>query len=670
MCGITGFLSVSPIPAASIARMNDLVRHRGPDDEGFLLFRSPESPALVCGGPDTPDESYRSRLSYSPADTIAAHVALPVTLALGHRRLSIIDLHVTGHQPMCTPDRRYWIVYNGEIYNYVELRAELESLGYRFHSHSDTEVVLAAYACWGKECLHRFNGMWAFAIYDTLRKDLFLARDRFGIKPLYYWIAPDGSFCFGSEIKQFTAFPGWTASINAKTAYDYLVWGVIDHTDQTLFSRVHQLGPGHCIHIASLQVFAGADGRVPTTQWYELLPEEVQGSFDDAADMFRQRFEDAVRQHLRADVAVGSCLSGGLDSSSIVCVMNRLLREQDASHLQMSFSACSTDKRIDERKWIDEVVKATGVQPHYVYPEVDKLFKESPSITWHQDEPFGSTSTYAQWNVFRLAAENGVKVMLDGQGADEQLAGYHPYFGARFSALLRAGRLLQLWKEIQQTKRAHGYSELRAMMYLADTLLPEIIKQPLRAYAGRTYSKPSWLNLSMLNVEPTNPITRSGAVMNSIRSMSMAQLTCNNLQMLLHWEDRSSMAHSVESRVPFLDHRLVEFVVGLPDEYKLSEGVTKRVLRSAMSGILPVPIRDRMDKIGFATPEEVWMRGPAADMFRKKMQHAVDVSNGILNAECFDMMEAVIGGKERFTFMPWRAINFGEWIDTFSVKTR
>ncbi|HEX7649639.1 MAG TPA: hypothetical protein VF450_19745, partial [Noviherbaspirillum sp.] len=185
--------------------MNDLVRHRGPDDEGFLLFRSPESPALVCGGPDTPDESYRSRLSYSPADTIAAHVALPVTLALGHRRLSIIDLHVTGHQPMCTPDRRYWIVYNGEIYNYVELRAELESLGYRFHSHSDTEVVLAAYACWGKECLHRFNGMWAFAIYDTLRKDLFLARDRFGIKPLYYWIAPDGSFCFGSEIKQFTA---------------------------------------------------------------------------------------------------------------------------------------------------------------------------------------------------------------------------------------------------------------------------------------------------------------------------------------------------------------------------------------------------------------------------------------------------------------------------------
>ena len=669
MCGISGFISAKPIPAEPISRMCDLIRHRGPDDEGFLLFQSPMSQPILCAGPDTPQENFRARLPYSPVRTIAECQDVPVTLALGHRRLAIVDLTPNGHQPMCTPDQRYWIVYNGEIYNYIELRAELEALGHQFQSHCDTEILLAAYANWGPQCLHRFNGMWAFAIYDTHRKELFLARDRFGIKPLYYWVAPDGSFCFGSEIKQFTAFPGWAALLNPNAAYDFLVWGMIDHTDQTLFSRVHQLSPGHFMCVNALQVTGGADGRIASTKWYELHEERVEGTFDDAARMFRDRFTDAVRLHLRADVAVGSCLSGGLDSSSIVCVIHRLLREQGATQLQMSFSACADDERVDERHWIDEVVKTTGVDAHYVYPKLDMLFQESPAITWHQDEPFGSSSTYAQWNVFRLAADNGVKVMLDGQGADEQLAGYHPYFGARFAALLRSGQLLGLWREIQQTKRVHGYSELHAMMFMADALLPEAIKQPLRACAGRTYSRPSWLNTALLGVEPSNPLTRSGASMNSIRSMSRAQLTTNNLQMLLHWEDRSSMAHSVESRVPFLDYRLVEFVLGLPDDFKLSNGVTKRVLRAGMSGILPAKIRDRMDKIGFATPEEVWLRDHAPGLFRKKMKHAVEVSGGILGPACFDMLEDMIGGKRRFNFLPWRVINFGEWVETFSVAT-
>ena len=669
MCGISGFISARPVPAKPILRMNDLIRHRGPDDEGFLLLRSPVSRPIVCGGPDTPKESFTAGLPYAPAQTIAGCEDVPVTLAFGHRRLAIIDPTPNGHQPMCSPDRRYWIVYNGEIYNHIELRADLEALGHRFHSHCDTEVLLAAYASWGPQCLHRFNGMWAFAIYDAHRKELFLARDRFGIKPLYYTVAPDGSFCFGSEIKQFTALPAWTASLNPHAGYDYLVWGMIDHTDQTLFSRVYQLGAGHFMRINALRPDARNDGRVASTPWYALHEEHVGGSFEDAARMFRERFTDAVRLHLRADVAVGSCLSGGLDSSSIVCVINRLLREQGASRLQTSFSACANDKRVDERHWIDEVVKATGVHAHYVYPKLDMLFQESPAITWHQDEPFGSTSTYAQWCVFRLAADNGVKVMLDGQGADEQLAGYHPYFGARFAALLRAGRLLDLWREIQQTKGVHGYSELHAMMLLADALLPEAIKQPLRACAGRTYSRPSWLNIAALGVEPSNPLTRSGADMRSIRSMSRAQLTTNNLQMLLHWEDRSSMAHSVESRVPFLDYRLVEFVLGLPDDFKLSGGVTKRVLRTGMSGILPARIRDRMDKIGFATPEEVWLREHAPDMFRKKMQHATEVSEGILAPACVDMLEEIIDGKRRFNFLPWRLINFSEWVEIFSVAT-
>ncbi|WP_292934503.1 asparagine synthase (glutamine-hydrolyzing) [Noviherbaspirillum sp.] len=670
MCGISGFLSSRAIPAEPVVRMNDLIRHRGPDDEGFVLFQSPVSQPLVCGGADTPRDGYAAALAWSPERRIAECRETPVTLALGHRRLAIVDLSPGGHQPMCTPDRRYWIVYNGEIYNHIELRAELEALGYRFQSHSDTEVVLAAYAAWGPECLRRFNGMWAFALYDVAKQALFLARDRFGIKPLYYWVAPDGSFCFASEIKQFTAFPGWSASLNPDAAYDYLVWGLIDHTHQTLFSRVHQLRPGHFMYLDISRIVADTQGRVDSTQWYELQAARFDGTFADAAQMFRERFTDAVRLHLRADVPVGSCLSGGLDSSSIVCVVNRLLREQDATQLQMSFSACAEDKRVDESAWIDEVVRATGVQAHYVCPAIDKLFHELPLITWHQDEPFSSTSIYAQWNVFRLAARNNVKVMLDGQGADEQLAGYHMYFGPRFAALLRAGRLLHLWQEIQLTKRAHGYSELRAMMYMANVLLPEVIKQPLRAFAGRAYSKPSWLNIDALGVIPSDPLTRPGIDMDSIHNMSRAQLTATNLQMLLHWEDRDSMAHSVESRVPFLDYRLVEFVLGLPDEFKLSGGVTKRVQRTGMSGILPPRIRDRVDKIGFATPEEVWLRQRVPNLFRTRMRRAVQAADGLFSPACFDMLEDIIDGKKPFSHMPWRVINFGEWINTFSVSIK
>jgi asparagine synthase (glutamine-hydrolysing) len=663
------------MPARTIARMNDLLRHRGPDDEGFLLVTPSASEPVplvapvACAGPDTPPSAVSADLPYAPSSGIEQWADAEATLALGHRRLSIVDLAPTGHQPMCSGDRRYWIVFNGEIYNHVELRVELEALGCRFRSRSDTEVILAAYATWGEKCLSRFNGMWAFAIYDTTRHELFLARDRFGIKPLYYWAAPDGTFCFGSEIKLFTAHPGWSATLNPQRAYDFMVWGLIDHTDETLFRRVYQVRPGHCMTLQVPRFFIEADGRVPASKWYELRPERFAGTFDDAAHAFRERFTDAVRLHLRADVAVGSCLSGGLDSSSIVCVANRLLNEQGASAMQKSFSACADEKRFDERQWIDEVVRATGVDAQYVYPTLEDLFEEAPSITWHQDEPFSSSSIYAQWSVFRLASKGGVKVMLDGQGADELLAGYHSYFGPRFAGLLRSRQWLQLWSEIRDTKRIHGYSELHALMWVANVLLPEGARQPLRAWSKRTTSKPAWLNLDRLGAAPIDPVVQAGKGVRSVDEMSRAQLTATSLQMLLHWEDRNSMAHSIESRVPFLDYRLVEFVLGLPDDFKLAQGMTKRVLRAGMSGILPDRIRDRVSKLGFATPEEVWLRERASDRFRQKMKHAVGICEGILGDGCVDMLEDMIAGRRPFSFLAWRLICFGEWIETFGVRT-
>ncbi len=455
MCGISGIISSTLLPKHLLQTMTDCIRHRGPDDEGFVFWSRSGDEVILRGGHDTPDAVFIADLPYTPSSRDGHETTF--FLGLGHRRLSILDLSPLGHQPMCTQDGRYWIVFNGEVYNYIELRSELEKLGHTFISRTDTEVILAAYAQWGEGCLSRFNGMWAFAIYDCKARTLFLARDRFGVKPLYYWTSPDGFFAFASEIKQFTVLPGWQAKLNGQRTYDYLVFGITDHTEETMFSGVFQLRPGHCVTLAVDDGSVVSPGKsLSTRAWYELRPRPFAGSFDDAAREFRDLFEQSISLRLRADVPVGSCLSGGLDSSSIVCVLNEFLRKQGVQSLQKTFSACSDVDRFDERKWIDLVVGKTGVDAHYVYPALDRLFEESPAITWHQDEPFGSTSIYAQWCVFRLAAQNGVKVMLDGQGADEQLCGYHIYFGPHLASQLKRMRLGELLSDFSSLQRIHG----------------------------------------------------------------------------------------------------------------------------------------------------------------------------------------------------------------------
>ena len=673
MCGLSGFIARSFQPAGLIGRMNDMIRHRGPDDEGFLLKGNFDATPLVLGGRDTQADAYQASVVYAPIGQLDQFSDKLVKLSMGHRRLSIVDLSPLGHQPMSTVDGRYWIVYNGEVYNYLELRVELERIGCSFFSHSDTEVILQAYRVWGKGCLSRFNGMFAFLIYDSVKNILFCARDRFGVKPFYYRITEVG-IGFASEIKQFTVLPDWSARMNGQRVYDFLNWGITDHTDETLFKGVFQLRGGQAFELC-LDDFSSTSNkfatgaRLPVFTWYELKPRTFRGTEADAAEQFRAKLIDSVKLHLRADVPVGSCLSGGLDSSSIVCIANRLLHDQNAHLLQRTFSACTDVAKVDERKWIDIVVNATGVKAHYVYPALSGLFSDVADITWHQDEPFGSTSIYAQWNVFRLAAENKVKVMLDGQGADEQLAGYHGYFGPHLATLFKSLRWMTLLKEAKAMRRLHGYSYTTAAAYLASASLPEPIKNALRRATGRVEQSPGWLNMDALGCEAQNPLLPIGAAgADTVQALSMAQLTASNLQMLLHWEDRDSMGHSIESRVPFLDYHLVEFVLGLPDEYKLSGGVTKRVLRDGMSGILPDAIRDRMDKIGFATPEETWLRETASDLFRNKLQLVLAESDEIFNKEvCQQMLEDMISGTSRFNSLPWRLISFGEWVRRFEV---
>lgn len=631
MCDLCGFLAPTGAPASAIVAMTNLARHRGPDDEGYLLMGAPGSAPELFGGADTPAAAYRSGAPFAPSGEIRGSDQ-PVTLAFGHRRLAILDLSVLGHQPMCTTDRRYWLIYNGEIYNYSELADELTALGYRFVSHCDSEVILAAYAAWGADGLHRLNGMFAFAIYDAQAGTLFLARDRFGIKPLYYWNSPGGTFYFASEIKQFTAAPGWSPRINVARTQDFLATGLTDCSDETLFAGVYHLPPGHSATLSIRDVRADRSGRIHADQWYRLKPAGFNGSFDDAAAEYRRLLSDSVRLMLRADVPIGSCLSGGIDSSSIVCLINRELRQQGAEGLQKTFSARADEAKFDEWPWVEEVIRQTGVNARSVVPSIELLQGEAAKLAWHQDEPIASTSFFAEWSVYDLVAKAGLKVMLDGQGADEVLAGYHAFFAPYLASLVRDGRWRDAWTEIKAFKRRHGYTEAAAARGIVRVL--------------------------MLSGDPQFA---------SVSALSYAQLTYSNLQMMLRCADRSSMAHSVESRVPFLDHRLVEFSLGLPDAFKIGGGVTKRVLRSAMSGILPDRIRDRVDKIGFETPESLWITGERRDWFRDQLAQAVETSGRLVPASSLVRLDAMAAGTRPFDREPWRAISLGQWMQAFAV---
>ena len=672
MCGLSALIGAQTVASPRwIVAMTRAVSHRGPDDEGFATF----------SGSDLQPRRHRGEVGQGPVvpagfAAVAAggvgHDWADVRVALGHRRLSIVGIDATGHQPMCSADGLLWIVFNGEIYNYPELRQELSALGHGFFTNGDTEVILAAYRQWGTDCLRRFNGMFSFLLLDRARNAIFAARDRFGVKPLYYWVASDGTIAFASEIKQFTTLPGWKARVNGQRAYDFLVWGLIDNTDQTLFDGVFQVAGGHFILLdldgARDRRGATPGARLASQRWYHLQPIDFAGDFAAAAESFARLLESSVSLRLRADVKVGSCLSGGLDSSSIVSVMDRLLKAS-GTHPH-TFTAAARERRFDESSFVNMVLAATGASGQFVYPEGQSLFEVLDRLVWHQDEPFGSTSIYAQWHVFSLAARNGVKVMLDGQGADEQLAGYHSFFSPRLATLLCQGDLGGYFAEARALSRVHGYSAAWILARTVDGTLPASVRQPLRWLAGKpSTAGAAHLNLDRLRATPADPFAaatdpRRGRTMGAL---SRAQLLSTSVPMLLHFEDRNSMAHAVEARVPFLDYRLVEFSLGLPDEFKLHLGTTKRVLREAMCGSLPEAVRTRTDKMGFVTPEETWLRTEMPDRFADSLRRSIEDARGLIMPSAMSALSRIVSGEKPFSFMPWRQICFGAWMRVFDV---
>jgi asparagine synthase (glutamine-hydrolysing) len=659
MCGIAAlfFQKSKNSLLTHIQTMCDLVRHRGPDDEGYLVMDPARTTPQVFGGKDTPKDAFASPFLYCPKQQPLPGIG---DAALGHRRLSIIDLSPAGHQPMCSADGRYWITYNGEIYNYIEIRAELVKRGKQFKTHSDTEVILAAYQEWGKAALHRFNGMFAFVIYDTQQYTFFAARDRFGVKPLYYWHAPEGFLALASEIKQFTCLPGWKARLQGQNGYDFLNWGVMDHHADTLFEGVKQVRGGEYLEGRHRDGLAYRIGR-----WYTLRDQAYTGSFEQAAEEYYALFEDAVNLRLRADVNVGSCLSGGIDSSSIVTLVNGLLKKRASVERQMTFSARSPVQQYDEGRFIHQLVQQLQLQGHTTMVNQDNLFNESQAIIWHQDEPYPSGSINAQWMVFKLVKEHGVKVMLDGQGADEQLGGYTGFFSNRFYDLWKERKWLALWREMAALRREQK-GALNPYSLLLSKIIPRSIAQPLRSLLGRNSTQCAWLDMKKLGAVNRQPFAEKHLM--TFQGQSMIQLTESNLPMLLHFEDRDSMAHSVESRTPFLDYRLVEFTLSLPPQYKVGEGWTKAVLRQAMKDKLPDVIRLRKDKMGFVTAEEHWMTQENPEKFRSAFHQAYAAARGVLTPQARTYAEEVIDRKRPFSHAVWRMISFGQWVERFQVS--
>ena len=526
---------------------------------------------------------------------------------------------------MASADGALWLIFNGEIFNYLELRTELTGRGCRFRSATDTEVVLHGYAEWGPACLERLNGMFAFALWDARRRELFCARDRLGVKPFYYYGGP-GPFVFASEIKALFAAPCVSRDPDLPALARFLAHELQDDEHGTSFASVRQLPPGHWLRIDARRGASPAIGR-----WWSLPDDALEPvpSRHEAASRVRELFEDAVRLRLRSDVPVGTCLSGGLDSSSIVCAASGQLRDVDPHARVRTFSARSEDPSIDEGRFIDEVVCATGAEPHDIYPTGETFVRDLERVIWHQEEPFHAPSVFAQYEVMRLARQRGVKVLLDGQAGDELFAGYHHFVPPYLADLWSHGQWRRFQSEWSGHRSLHGVGARRLGGSVLRAALPAPVVHVLgsvRAQARRSPPLP-WLGPALAPLVPAcRPMPRDGR--DRLHAALRYAMLRSPLPNYLHHEDRNSMAWSIEARTPFLDYRLVEYVDRLPASEKIFNGWTKSVLRDAMRGVLPETVRRRADKQGFATEQGRWFRREAAGLIRDLLTDPRSVRRG------------------------------------------
>jgi asparagine synthase (glutamine-hydrolysing) len=559
MCGIAALVGLEgrKVDAAALDRMASSLQHRGPDDKGVYIKGS---------------------------------------IGFGFRRLSILDLSPSGHQPKVSHDGKKILVFNGEIYNYIELREELRALGHQFESTGDTEVLLAAYSEWGKDCLSKLNGMWAFLIYDITEGKIFGSRDRFGVKPLYRYSSSD-LMLFGSEIKAILHSGYYKTEINFEVAARFLIEGELDVDNMTFYKGIEQIPAGSAFELH-------LDGRYNT--WFYWSLDDIKP--DEPAhpcETFKQLFDDAVRLRMRSDVPVGVCLSGGLDSTSILCSMSRL--KTDSSSPLEAFSFISKD--YDESKYIADTIQLTGAHLNRLEVNTAVLVNKLEKVLWYHDEPVHSMTALVGFELMGLAAQAGVKVILNGQGADETIAGYHSFFGAHWGGMLRKGKFLPAWSEIKEHSSILGSD--RYMLFissvlsvLCDRVSKASLYRKAAAYKYRkTLNRTSWFTPEFFSYLKVERAPRILALEDALK----VSIQRHPLPLFLRIEDRNSMAHSVEARLPFLDYRLVTFLFALSAEWKMRGPWNKYILRHSMAGMIPESVRTRSDKMGFPVPSKQWM---------------------------------------------------------------
>ena len=582
MCGIAGILSSSKsVTLNELKSMTDAISHRGPDGDGHWIDNNK-------------------------------------TTGLGHRRLAIIDLSCEADQPMKYQNDRYSLIFNGEIYNYIELRERLVRNGCKFKTSSDTEVLLALFDEKKEKCLEDLDGMFSFAVWDEKEKRLFCARDRFGEKPFFYAVI-DGTLYFASEMKALWA-AGVPRHANNKMLFNYLLNGILYNPkdlSETFYEGIFRLKAAHYFYTSPEKI-----SPEPIRYWdidYKQTPSKI--SDEEATEKFRDLFFESISRRLRSDVAVGSSLSGGLDSSAVVCVIDRL--REDSQQKQMTFSARFPGFAKDEGKFMQMVIDRTRVDPHFVFPDEKGFMEDFETLCRHQEEPFGSASIYAQFCVMRLAKQNNVTVLLDGQGADEILAGYLQYFSFYFKQLRRENKALYK-TEKSAYANVHNFQGMAGIKNIGGQILQTYFPPFLQTKIRRIKKKISSHSTPFLNKDFFREYSGQDFYLNFDYANSLHQALYKStvegeLEDLLRYADRNSMAHSREVRLPFLSHKLVEYMFELPEHFKIRNGVTKYLMRKSFAGILPEEIINRMDKIGYEPPQANWLKS-------KEMKEKTDCS--------------------------------------------
>jgi len=651
MCGISVIISNSVLKSKELHLLNERIKHRGPDDEGYL-YLDQNNNLSISGGNSTPSEVTVSKIDYTPQH-LNFNLDLPIRFGMAHRRLSIIDLSPSGHLPMSYLNR-FWVTFNGEIYNYIELRDELILKGYKFTTNSDTEVILASYAEWSIDCVKKFVGMWSLVIFDSLLNEIFVTRDRFGIKPLYYYQSENGNLYIASEIKQFLAISGWNSILNEQRAMDFLNYGFTDHTDETLLKGV-KIFPSSCFSFFRIEQIKEFYNFI---NYYNIQSSNKDFKTNNSTNLdFKNRLIESIKLHLRSDVEIGISLSGGLDSTSIAAVIKKCINSEEFK--LKSFSSCSYYNQYSEKEYVDEVVTQFTLEPFYSYPDIVNLEKDLEDLIYVLDEPAQSMSSFLNFKLYELVKSKGVKVLINGQGADEYLGGYGQF------------RYLYLTKKLKKLRLNYFLNDLHNLNKNHNIPIIHIISGTVRnlfQFNKFCAKKNKYVNVSKQSFKHyKHPYSNNKFKNSSLNDIVKSEIYFSALPRYLRWEDRISMYYNIEARVPFLDHRIIDYCANLDvDEFENLK-TSKVILRNALADILPDKINARMDKKGYVTPEEKWVKTENPELFKKLLINSVGYSRGFINNKIVDYYDDLIRGKVPFDFTYWRYIQFGYWMKAFNV---